>query len=32
VTCFWQNPTLTMMALALRAARHIVGELKRMNL
>jgi len=31
-TSSWQSPTLTMMALAVRAARHIVGELERMNL
>jgi choline dehydrogenase-like flavoprotein len=31
-TSGWQNPTLTMMAIALRAARHIAEELKRRNL
>ena len=35
-SCFptsgWQNSTLTMMALAVRASRHIVQELRRMNL
>jgi choline dehydrogenase-like flavoprotein len=31
-TIAWQNSTLTMMALALRAARHIVAEGRRQNI
>jgi choline dehydrogenase-like flavoprotein len=32
VSCGWQNPTLTMMALAVRSSEHLVHQLKRMEL
>lgn len=29
VTCGWQNPTMTILALSMRASEHLVSEMKK---
>ena len=32
VTCGWQNPTMTILALSMRASEHLAGEMKKHNI
>jgi choline dehydrogenase-like flavoprotein len=32
VTCGWQNPTMTILALSMRASEHLADEMKKRNI
>jgi choline dehydrogenase-like flavoprotein len=32
VTCGWQNPTMTILALSMRASDYLAGEMKKGNI
>jgi choline dehydrogenase-like flavoprotein len=32
VTCGWQNPTMTILALSMRASEYLAGEMKKRNI
>jgi choline dehydrogenase-like flavoprotein len=32
VTCGWQNPTMTILALSMRASEHLAEEMKKRNI